>query len=87
MSLTREEKINIMVAQDIISIKADMEIEDYSIIYDLIVGGDGWKQYKDYSDEEVNSEFNDRWDDIKDCADTLALAHKLNEEPINLLKA
>ena len=87
MALTRDEKINIMVAQDIISIKADMEIEDYSIIYDLIVGDDGWKQYKDYSDEEVNSEFKDRFEDIKDCADTLALAHKLNEEPINLLKA
>lgn len=87
MSLTREEKINIMVAHDIISIKADMEIEDYSIIYHLIVGGDGWKQYKDWSDKEVNSEFKDRFEDIKDRVDVLALAHKLNEEPINLLKA
>ena len=86
MGLTREEKINILVAQDIISIKQDIEFEDYSFIYHVIVG-DGWKQYKDWSDEEVNSEFKDRFEDIKDCADTLALAHKLNEEPINLLKA
>ena len=86
MSLTRDEKINILIAQDIVSIKQDMEFEDYSFIYHVIVG-DGWKQYKDWSDEEVNSEFKDRFDDIKDSVDVLALAHKLNEEPIDLLKA
>ena len=86
MSLTREEKINILIAQDIVSIKQDMEFEDYSFIYSVLQG-DGWKQYNDLTDEQVNSEFKDRWHDIKDCADTLALAHKLNEEPINLLKA
>ena len=91
MGLTRDEKINIMVAHDIISIKADMEIEDYSIIYDVIVGDWDIKQYKDWSDEEVNSEFKDLFEDIKDrkdlFVDVLALAHKLNGEPINLLKA
>ena len=86
MALTREEKINILTAQDIIGIKKDMEFEDYSIIYDLIVGGDGWKQYNDYSDDEINNEFRDRFDDILDCAETMALAHKLNEEPIDLLR-
>lgn len=86
MALTRNEKINILAAQDIVSIKKDMEFEDYSYIYEVIVG-DGWTHYNDLTDEQVNSEFKDRWDDIKDCADTLALAHKLNEEPINLLKA
>lgn len=85
MGLTREEKINILMAQDMIGIKKDMEFEDYSFLCSILQG-DGFKQYKDWSDHEVNSEFNDRWDDIKDCADTLALAHELNEEPINLLK-
>ena len=86
MSLTREEKINILTAQDIVSIKQDMEFEDYSFLCSILQG-DGWKQYNDLTDEQVNSEFKDRFEDIKDCAATLALAHKLNEEPINLLKA
>ncbi len=86
MALTRDEKVNILAAQDIMSIKEDLEYEDYSFIYSVLQG-DGWKHYNDLTDEQVNSEFKDRWDDIKDCAATLALAHKLNEEPINLLKA
>lgn len=85
MSLTRDEKVNILVAQDIISIKKDMEIEDYSYIYEVIVG-DGWTHYNDLTDEQVNNEFRERFDDIIDCADTMALAHKLNEEPIDLLR-
>lgn len=85
MALTREEKINILTAQDIIGIKKDMEFEDYSFLCSILQG-DGFKQYKDWSDEEINNEFRDRFDDIIDCADTLALAHKLNEEPIDLLR-
>lgn len=85
MGLTREEKINILTAQDIIGIKKDMEFEDYSFICSVLQGDD-FKQYKDWSDEEINNEFRDRFDDILDCADTMALAHKLNEEPIDLLR-
>lgn len=85
MGLTREEKINILTAQDIIGIKKDMEFEDYSFICSVLQGDD-FKQYKDWSDDEVNNEFRDRFDDILDCADTMALAHKLNEEPIDLLR-
>lgn len=76
MSLTREEKINILTAQDIIGIKKDMHFEDYSFICSVLQG-DGFKQYKDWSDHEVNSEFKDRFEEIKDCADTLALSYKL----------
>ena len=83
--LSREEKINILMAQDIMGIKQDIEFEDYNFLY-AILKGEGWKQYDLLSDEQVNIEFKDRFDDIKDCAETLALAHKLNEEPINLLK-
>ena len=86
MSLTRDEKVAILMAQDIVSIKQDIEFEDYSFLCSILQG-DGWKQYDLLTKEQVDMEFNDRWDDIKDCADTLALAHKLNEEPINLLKA
>ena len=83
--LTREEKINILMAQDIIAIRQDMEFEDYSFICSVLQG-EGWKQYDNLSDKQVDMEFNDRWDDIKDCVETLELAHKLNGEPIDLLK-
>ena len=85
MSLTREEKINILTAQDIMSIKQDIELEDYSFLCSILQG-DCFKQYNNLSNKSVDDEFRDRFDDIKDCADTLALAHKLNEEPIDLLK-
>ena len=86
MGLTRDEKVNILMAQDIISIKQDIDFEDYSFLCSVLQG-DGWKQYDNLTDEQIDVEFKDRFEDIKDCADTLALAHKLNEEPIDLLKA
>lgn len=77
MVLTREEKINILIAQDMIGIKKDLEFEDYSFLCSILEGND-FKQYIDWSDDEVNSEFKDRFQDILDDADTLALANKLN---------
>jgi hypothetical protein len=87
MGLTREEKINILMAQDMIGIKKDLEFEDYSFLCSILEGND-FKQYKDWSDDEVNSEFKDRFQDIldEDDGDTLALAHKINGEPIDLLR-
>ncbi len=85
MSLTRDEKVAILMAQDIVDIKRNMVYEDYSFICSILQG-EGWKQYNNLSDKQVDMEFCDRWDDIKDCAETLELAHKLNEEPINLLR-
>jgi len=86
MALTRDEKVAILMAQDIMGIKNDFTFEDFSFICSVLQG-DGWTQYNNLSAKQVDAEFNERWDDIKDCADTLALAHKLNEEPIDLLKA
>jgi len=86
MSLTRDEKVAILMSQDIMDIKRNMELEDYSFLCSILQG-EGWKQYNNLSDKQIDMEFNDRWDDIKDCAETLELAHKLNEEPINLLRA
>jgi len=86
MSLTRDEKVAILMAQDIVSIKQDIEFEDYSFLCSILQG-EGWKQYNLLTKEQINMEFLDRWDDIKDCAETLELAHKLNEKPINLLRA
>ena len=73
------------MAQDIVGIKQDMEFEDYSFICSVLEG-EGWKQYNNLSDEQIEVEFKDRFEDIKDCVETLELAHILNGEPINLLK-
>ena len=83
--LTKEEKVNILMAQDIVGIKLDMEFEDYSFLCSILQG-EGWKQYNNLTDEQIEVEFKDRFEDIKDCVETLELAHKLNGEPINLLK-
>ena len=83
--LSREEKVNILMAQDIVGIKNDFTFEDYSFICSILEG-EGWKQYNNLSDEQIEVEFKDRFEDIKDCVETLELAHKLNGEPINLLK-
>ena len=86
MALTRDEKVAILMAQDIVDIKRNMVYEDYSFICSILQG-EGWKQYNLLTKEQINMEFLDRWDDIKDCAETLELAHKLNEKPIDLLRA
>ena len=86
MALTRNEKINILMAQDIVCIKNDFAFEDYSFICSMLKG-EGWTQYNLLTKEQLDMEFNDRFNDIRGCVKTLYLAHKLNEEPINLLKA
>ena len=85
MSFTRDEMTNILIAQDIILIKDSMEYNDFSFIYSIL-RGDGWKQYDNLTEKQIKSEFVDRFDQIKDSDITLELAHKLNEEPIDLLK-
>lgn len=85
MTFSRDEMTNILIAQDIISIRDDMTYNDFEFIY-AVLRGDGWRQYDNLTIKQLKSEFVDRFDDIKNCAMTLELAHKLNEEPIDLLK-
>jgi hypothetical protein len=83
--MTRQEKINILMAHDIFYIKKDFQNEDYFFVASILQG-DGWKQYNNLSDVEIDSEINDRWDDIAGGdAEILALAHKLNGKPIKLV--
>lgn len=82
--MTRQEKINILMANDITDIRNNLENEDYEILC-AILQGDGWKQYNDLTDQEIDIEFCDRWDHIAGGdPEILALAHKLNGEPIKL---
>lgn len=88
MGLTREEKINLMAAWDIVSIKEDLENGDHNLLYDVIVGGyNGYIPYALLTDEQLDDEFQGRWDEIKQYTEVLELAHELNKEPIDLLKA
>ena len=81
----KDEKIALLVAQDIVSIKNSMKNKDYEYIC-CVLAGDGFKPYKSLSDYELEAEFKERWGDIKGSVEVLELAHKLNEEPIDLLK-
>jgi hypothetical protein len=85
MNLTKNEKINILIAHDIMSIKNDINKKNYNFIY-CVLRGRGWKQYDDLDNSQINKEFNDRLDHIKECMETLALANELNDRPIDLLK-
>ena len=85
LDMNRQEKINILMAHDIFYIKKDFQNEDYFFVASILQG-DGWKQYNNLTDEEISSEINDRWDDIAGGdPEILALAHKLNGEPIKLI--
>ena len=88
--LTRDEKTNILMAQDIISIKEGIDAKDYTFICNILQG-DGFKQYYDITDDQFDLEFEERWewiicDENLNTTAILALSHVLNEEPIDLLK-
>ena len=88
--LTRDEKINILMAQDIIMIEQGIDSKDYYFIC-CILQGDGFKQYDDITDDQLDLEFEDRWewiicDNNPNTTAILALSHVLNGEPIDLLK-
>lgn len=88
--LTRDEKTAILMAQDIISIKDGIDEKDYTFIC-CILQGDGFKQYDDLTDDQLDLEFKESWnwitnDKNPNTTAILALSHVLNEEPIDLLK-
>lgn len=85
--LTREEKTNLMVAWDILSIREDLYNGDYSLLYGVLVGGDeGYTPYADLTDEQLECEFQERLDDLKQYNEVIDLAGMLNEKPIDLAK-
>lgn len=85
MSLTREEKINILMAADITAIKIDFQYEDYSYLCSVLQG-EGFTQYNNLSDSQLDTELKQVWHKVIDDVEILSLAHKLNGEPIDLLK-
>jgi hypothetical protein len=70
--LSRSAKTNLLVANDILSIKSDMNAGDYQFI-SAIITGEGFKQYNNMTEDELNSEFVEMWGDIKDNPEALEL--------------
>ena len=58
--MTRNERVAILVADDIINIKNDILVfKDYSYIW-AICTGDGFTQYNKMTDEQITSEIQER---------------------------
>jgi len=70
--LSRSAKTNLLVANDILSIKSDMDAGDYQLL-SAIITGEGFKQYNNMTEDELNSEFEEMWDDIKNNPEALEL--------------
>ena len=59
-TMTRNERLAILVADDIINIKNDILVfKDYSYIW-AICTGDGFTQYNKMTDEQITSEIQER---------------------------
>ena len=83
---TRDEKTCFLAAKDILNIKNDMNNGDYHLAW-AVITGDGCEQYNNMTEDGLNAEFEEQWDEIKDSVEILAFAHVLNNEPIDLLKS
>jgi len=70
--LSRRSKTNLLVANDILSIKSDMNTSDYQFL-SAIITGEGFTQYNNMTEDELNSEFEEQWGDIKDNPEALEL--------------
>ena len=71
--LSRSAKTNLLVANDILSIKSDIDAGDYQLL-SAIITGEGFTQYNNMTEDELNSEFEDRWEEnIKDNPEVLEL--------------
>ena len=83
---TRDEKTCFLAAKDILQIKEDMNNGDYELAW-AVITGEFYMQYNNMTEDQLDSEFEERWDEIKDSVEILAFAHVLNNEPIDLLKS
>tara|TARA_R110002051_G_C8326441_1_gene435863 strand:+ start:90 stop:290 length:201 start_codon:yes stop_codon:yes gene_type:complete len=59
MTLTREEKVALMVDDDIDMIREAMIEQDYEFLA-AVLSGDGWVPYNQLTNEQVDAEFNEK---------------------------
>lgn len=59
MTLTRQEKVDAMVDDDIDMIREAMIEQDYEFLA-AVLTGEGWVPYNQLTDEQVDAEYNER---------------------------
>lgn len=62
--MPRKEKVLILIAQDIVEMQEEMKAGVYTFIQSALLGED-WMQYNDLTDRQVDNEYMDRIDIIK----------------------
>lgn len=63
MKMKQEEKVALLMAQDIVGIKEGFLVQNYSFICSILEG-EGWTQYSRLVTSQVNDEFENRKDDF-----------------------
>jgi hypothetical protein len=81
--MERQEKINILMAHDIMQIREDIENGDYEFVCSILQG-EGWEQYNKLTDYQIDDELEDRFVYVNLNDKIIDLANRLNGKPINL---
>jgi len=79
MKFSREEKVSILMAEDIIDILSGVKNGDYEFVC-RVLRGDGYVPYEQLRD--LDEEFENRYDNVKDRPEIMGLANIVNGEPI-----
>jgi len=81
--MERQEKINILMAHDIMQIREDIENGDYELVCSILQG-EGWEQYNKLTDYQIDGELEDRFVYVNLNDKIIDLANRLNGKPIKL---
>ena len=81
--MERQEKINILMAHDIMQIREDIENGDYEFVCSILQG-EGWEQYNKLTDYQIDDELEDRFVYVNLNDKIIDLANRLNGKPIKL---
>jgi len=83
INMERQEKINILMAHDIMQSREDIEKGDYEFVCSILQG-EGWEQYNKLTDCQIDGELEDRFVYVNLNDKIIDLANRLNGKPINL---
>ena len=75
--MSRKEKVLLLIAQDIVEMQDEMLAGVYTFIQSALLGED-WMQYNDLTDRQVDNEYMDRIDNIKNDERIMELSTKLS---------
>lgn len=80
--ITRDHKVHLLMARDILDLKSNFDVNDYDYIR-AIMEGDGWKQWNDMTDEQVDSEFSEALDCDQIDQQVIKFANKYFKDVMN----